>query len=258
LLGELVKYKGVTVALINIDGYSVTTSKHIRSAQHATEHIPTISTTSNQWSVTKGLRRERDRLLAEMEAHFRRRRFWNQNWNSKDYGYGLRSDIEKFNTVCSQLRETKYRIKVTKEYIGRYNAHIRKCIKRREQLNRPEEIAKRIARREKANATKLNRELQNWRLGGSLTSTVRNCNPQLLRIRGEVVETSRGARVPLTDAREFLRRLQAGQVSAGDRIGPFEFSSIEGNTVRIGCHTLDLAEIRNVLLGNPNLQLVVG
>ena len=80
--------------------------------------------------------------------------------------------------------------------------------------------------------------------------------PTMLRIRGEMVETSRGATFPVDHAKRALpivQKLLAGgqQFRANGqqiRLGHFSIDSIDqSGTVRAGCHTVERSEIERLI-----------
>lgn len=88
---------------------------------------------------------------------------------------------------------------------------------------------------------------------GSFEIDLRN-DLALLRVKGNVVETSEGADVPLEHALRLLARIEAGLAKKGERVGNFTLESVSDTTkepviVTIGCHKIDLNEARQVL--NP-------
>jgi hypothetical protein len=78
--------------------------------------------------------------------------------------------------------------------------------------------------------------------------TIRDIRYPVLRIIGEEVETSKGARVPLDEARRFLGILprlveRMGQES-DERIGHYSRISATSEGLRIGCHLIPYSEVR--------------
>lgn len=70
--------------------------------------------------------------------------------------------------------------------------------------------------------------------------------PVALRLKGEDVETSRGAKVPIDDARKFLCEYRAGRPLDGFRIGFYTCSHIADGNLVIGCHMVPLTEIERL------------
>lgn len=70
----------------------------------------------------------------------------------------------------------------------------------------------------------------------------------MLRVNGDIVETSHGARVPLGDARLVYRMLKTGKSILGCRLGEFTVVSVSDDIVKIGCHSIPRQEIEALAL----------
>lgn len=73
-----------------------------------------------------------------------------------------------------------------------------------------------------------------------------------LRVKGNTVETSQHANVPLDHAIRLLRKILAKEVKAGERVGHYTLESVsdpnkEPVIVKIGCHSILLSEAVEVL-----------
>lgn len=87
---------------------------------------------------------------------------------------------------------------------------------------------------------------------------MRSLDPQIIRIVGNVVQTSHGASVPVASAKALLRSIEKGEAVTGDTVGPYSFGRYNAETgiVQIGCHRIALTEARAVLTAAPALTLV--
>jgi hypothetical protein len=116
-LAKLVKYRGHTVALINANGYSVTTSKHIRSARSAASHLITLDVDGYQGlserCISSALLRLQGSLIETLFNHFNGRSFWSgARWENSlknerrclivdiYYTYNLLGKLVKFRYVA--------------------------------------------------------------------------------------------------------------------------------------------------------------
>jgi hypothetical protein len=70
--------------------------------------------------------------------------------------------------------------------------------------------------------------------------------PVMLRIKGDTIETSHGANVPLTEAQALFKRLQAGEDIRNATIGGFTVSEVTNDTINIGCHRIPLSEVNRL------------
>lgn len=246
-LGRLIKVKGHTVAVINDRGYSNTTAKHIHSAWHAVSHMPRIKSPTLNW--LRGLKDTSANLKGELEALLRRRSFWTadirESIGPESY---LGERIIEFNKTAKLLGKSSLCVKITTKYEKQLTAHIKARVERQKQLRSPEAIAARQAKALKLAAS----QVQAWRDHGAsrLTKAVRNLRPMLIRVYGNVVQTSGGAEVPLDQAITLLRNIENNQDVINNAIGGFKVTSVNAlndGMIKIGCHTIALAEARRVL-----------
>lgn len=258
-LGRLVEINGVTVALINDTGYSKTTAGHISSAWSATSHLPRIKV----YEFTKagfeaGLLRTQDTLLNNLFRVFNQTKF-HSSYKVERTDWEL-TQIETFNRTCQAIGRAELIIEVPNDYIELANAHIQLRQQRQAELQSPEALAKAERNRERAqerNRERLADQIEAWRSGGALTVGLKALEPRLLRVRGNEVQTTGGASVPLEHAIRLLRLVRAGRARNGERIGHYTVSGVDGGVIRIGCHVIAVAEAEQVLAGvNPRLELV--
>ena len=64
----------------------------------------------------------------------------------------------------------------------------------------------------------------------------------MLRIKGDYVETSKGAEVPIREAKILLERIRGGKDVKGFKIGHFTVISLNG-VLKVGCHEIPREEI---------------
>ncbi len=65
----------------------------------------------------------------------------------------------------------------------------------------------------------------------------------LLRLKGETIETSKGAKVPVKEGKILYNLIQSGKDIKGFRIGNYTVIGING-TLKIGCHEIQRTEIQ--------------
>lgn len=243
LLGELLQYRGQTVAVINGTGYSHTTSRHIQYVKSAVSHLPNL-TTKSVWDVKQGLVARQGELIDCLMAVFIRRSFY-KGCLPLGRDAGLTRGISEFNKLCDTLRHPELRIDVTAGFRELVHDHFKKCLRRQSELD-VNKVAQQ-AIRDAQNLRKAEEEIQSWRQGGILTKAVRALRPMLLRVKADTVETSNGAAVPLIDAQEMLWLIRVKRFKVGDPIGSYNLNSVKDGMVKIGCHTITLAEAEAVL-----------
>jgi hypothetical protein len=64
-----------------------------------------------------------------------------------------------------------------------------------------------------------------------------------LRIQGEEVQTSKGARVPICEAKLYYAMLKSGKPMHGMKINGYETLSYVNGKLTIGCHVIEADEI---------------
>ena len=251
-LGRIMEYKGVKIAAINDRGYSVTTSKHIRKARQAVHNLmPAIGCKGDfsEQGIFAGLLSEQDNLIngvmrkfSEVKGH-----------NLKDYTFDkcyFIDSIAAFNKKVITLNEPQLTLDVDVDLIEVYNEKNEELYKKYMFNTSPEGQTLAAAKQAKAQAEKmkaLSTDIQDWKNGGTLKKSLRNLNFQLVRINGDKIQTSRGAEVPLVEARIFYTALIKGLVQPGTKIGHFTFDGLNNGIVKVGCHNLKLEDIKTTL-----------
>lgn len=251
-LGRIIKYKGQTVVMINNAGYSVTTAKHIGNAINAVSHMPYLTTKGDMTDVRGALVGMQGDLIETIFDHFARRSMrYASIWSEYKA-----ENVKDFNVLCELLGHKELKLDINIEFIELYNEHITKCQDRQKQLESPENLAKKELRRTKSEAKyreKIQDEIKAWRIGGPLTNAVRAVKPQIIRVMTRIdsgereITTSLGATVPYREASSLLDKLvNTGSAPKGFKIGDFKFDSISNGIVKIGCHSIDLNDAKQV------------
>lgn len=263
-LGQLIKVKGQTIAVINSRGYSVTTAKHIRDAYYAASHMPRLYSTD--LTIKTGMIETQSKLIDTLFDYFSKKSFWGGYTRKEIRDYHFPSEkIEEFNRLCDIVGMPDMRLDFNEEnFIELMYEHYLQCKQREAELNTPEMIAKRDAEREKREAKKqallqasLKEKIDTWLAGGQYSYELRGVYPRIIRIKGDTVETSGRAEVPLKDALRLLKNILASKANQGDAIGGFKFQSTQHDghppsvnnikTVTIGCHVIDFNQAKEVL-----------
>jgi len=76
-------------------------------------------------------------------------------------------------------------------------------------------------------------------------------NTELIRIKPnqpDIIETNKGAEVPLSHALRLLNLVLKNEVRQGDRVGHFTVDKVEDKTLKIGCHVINIEQAKNVLM----------
>jgi hypothetical protein len=219
LLAEFIDENTV---MINDEGYSVTTSKHIAGIRYATNHKKQFYTTSTDIDLVHA---HITRYLLPKLAKARKPELYTGEilylWNSLneflDYtnkkGIKNRRKYRQLKSIVANFESD--------DLFGKYN-----------------ESLKRKAANERANRKKQEKKL----LANFMAYKNNGFNSSLAYVRiskdGSNVETSQGAKVPVKEAALLYRMILAGKDIKGYKIGYYTVIGING-TLRIGCHNID-------------------
>lgn len=267
-LGELTTYKGVQVALINGSDSSVTTNQQRHECHRACEGlIPVVLYTApgaEFSNIRAHMVHRQGELIDGLFNHFKGIKF--TEYELKNFAPSCsytQDDIDAFNNYCDLLGMKDLRLDISDEYYEMYFEHVQQRINRDIELQSPEEQARRAKAAEKrAEAVvRKNAELvTRWRNGEVNTYKL----PQevkrqtLLRINGDVVETSHGARVPLREALILYRRVVSNVDVKGTSIGHYSVDRVNtaADKIKIGCHLIRISEAALVLGEQTKLKIV--
>lgn len=260
LAGEIKKYRGVTVAVINSDKRSNTTSKHTSEASSACRGLMPVVRSSTM-DVFEGLIETQDNLINDLFGNFNSRKFWS-GWNVKDFKESFQFvGIQEFNKTCKDLKHPELMIEVDSTFLEILSEHVTACKEREIELNSPEALAKRETNRIKRAENEIRKQaeyVEAWKQGLKPKNVaIASLRPQLIRVSGDWVETSGGAHVPLIEAKALLRNILSKTVEPGEQIGSFTVTNIQDGIVKIGCHEIELEHAKQVL-GNTQFKLING
>lgn len=254
--------KSPAVVFFNRDTYSVTTAKHCGLVRYSIPAGVEIFITSSPQQSPEFVRLEyidRCRKLAgEVSAATNKiQRF--------KYFAQLESAIADGLRFCAIFggKTTDFKKLLPKNAAAiraESAAYDREKLVRAELRNTPEYEAIRTKNREKRDAALQrlwDKRILEWRNGGRSFDwqTVRKL-PTLLRIRGEAVESSRGANFPLSHAVRILplikRMLSAGETYAKNghsiHLGHYVIDRITADgTFYVGCHIVQRSEVERLI-----------
>lgn len=239
--------KGKQLALVNSDNYSISTAKHlgyIRSALHQKVeyvHVPFPSSLTASENVTK--------LEADLEEAYSRSEKVRKVTNASDASYlidHIKAQLKKLNTYLTFIGRKPRKLDVKR--IDGIKKHFKARFKRYQELNTPEAIALREVKRIKDQEVKQAEAIKSFREGKNVNLMLTH---DLLRLDGDTVVTSRGARVPLEEAKKALNLFLNTNKLAGQKVGNFKVDSIiqsgDETVFKIGCHKVTLKEALSVI-----------
>jgi hypothetical protein len=126
------------------------------------------------------------------------------------------------------------------------------------ELAKAREIKKAAARAEleRTMAIESVERLALWAIGENVYTGGFQYHATVLRIKAESIETSRGARIPVTDAVKIWpllvraknsgKTLEAGLHSIN--LGAYRFNSFDGDTLIVGCHSIAWPELEKMAI----------
>lgn len=263
-VGYITTYKGTQIAVINTRGYSPTTSKHIGEARNAvTGLMPYVEGTSTD--VRECLVEMQDALIDRLMSTVNSLRFYKGSEALDKYD---REEFHNFNALCLKLGHNELILEPDYELLSILQAHIAYRLQRQEELSSPEAEAKKDAaraRKQELEMLKNQDVIAAWRTGYPSSSFIMNLKPQLIRVNGNDIETSGGARVPLADGLKLLKAILKGKAKPGNKIGNYTFNQVSKQAgpdgpkiIQIGCHRIELSEAVTVLERYLGTKLSLG
>lgn len=254
--------KGKRVALVNSSSYSISTTQHLYGIRSALRGLMPYFGSSDVCDLRKASKELDATAQDTIASALKRIKITSQ----RQIEYQVQTILEAFKET-NELRKLlgKAQIKPKTSDLVKVRAHLEKRLARYHELNTPEmrekraqESAKRSARQAELAMQKQAQAIERWRNGESIH--VNDLPHELLRIKGDIVQTSRGAEVPLAAARQLYRAIKAGQDVRGLEVGHFTVSGVrpvgEDRLVRIGCHSILLSEAERCLDRSPILELI--
>lgn len=262
-----------SAVLVRTDTYSVTTSGHISAVRSAIPsgttvfYVPSVQT---EWAWSEQGADHKTNLAYFVEQAQESLR---KAQNSRKYGlselnsafeyrnraaeyakfFGLPSPLKSFSFLPSCKALEALRAKLTER---EQRAKVLDAVKRARDNQRWDE-------RRRIQALNDVEQIELWRQGNPHARAPWNA-PTMLRIKGSEVETSRGAKVPVSHAKRglaFVRKVvTSGQeyVRNGHtfHLGHYPIDRIEENgTLHAGCHVITLAEIERIAPALEALQI---
>jgi hypothetical protein len=258
-IGRLIVHRGRTIALFRDESWSVTTSRHQSAMRGAAHHLKSFTVASI------GTERYRDGQLGKPDHRA----------NLKDFAAKIKAAglaaVRARGHKEWKVRHMLATVETANDYAATFGLGTRFAVPSdidlakleadaREQTRRDAERAKRVERkRELAEQQARHDEaarLQRWLAGSNEGRYFRYLDSAYLRVAGDVVETTQGARVPLGHVQRALpiigRLIERGEAYQRNghtiHLGPYVLDSIAADgTVTAGCHTFKPDEVRRFL-----------
>lgn len=240
--------RGKRLAIVTTKRYSSTTAGHVsgtRSALHGL--MPIIQ--SSRLGLVPSLTVIKARFSSEVETILRISKVTSSARMTWERNRLLATEAE-YNSLLKFLNR-KPKTLLTKDIAAKVALHLDARLKRYLELNTPEMIAKREEASERKRRLKLAEDIEAFK-SGSTISRLRDLRYALIRIDGDEIVTTKGARVQKEHALLLYRALKQGRDIVGRSVGPFKIDKVDGldthdPVIQAGCHTFRLSDIEPVL-----------
>ena len=225
---ELGRFIDENTILINDEGYSVTTSKHISELSYATSQY-------RQFFKTKT---DLDLVLSQCKENYNK---WIKARKPEIYINNINNLFRSINKYIDyrklKIKRDKRYLEIKKIYktVNSGNVTSLENYRKRVKANEAKKLKKQT---EKAIKEFYNFERNSIRLGNK---------EDYLRIskNGENVETSQGVTVAINQALTLYEMILANKDIKGYKIGYYTVNSING-TLKIGCHNINIESMHRV------------
>jgi len=236
---------GTSVVLLDRTSRSITTSAHQSRTIQAVSHLDTIEVGEideyRRGACESNQRWYNDEIEAAIKKAARARQQWNQ-----DYALSRANRLASDMLTYSELFKLGWAVPVVPTDLAAAKIQVKVESKEKAAANKAriaEQTAKAIELRDA------------WFAGGRFEYGWSTFLPTELRIVGDEIETSRGAKFPLSHAKRGLALVEA-VVARGQewrrngqtcKLGFYQIDRIEANgTVHAGCHVVPFAAILRI------------
>ena len=236
---EAARFVDSETVLLNEYRYSVSTAQHLSLIRQAVRHkrVFTVpSMTDHRANVVYLIEQARDHFDKAKRAR-------------KHADWEIRSGRETAETTRAYI--TKFQVAVPDSHVELWQAlHTDTYLNSEVQATLLAKArAAQAAEREATKQARLAREreeaerLEQWvrgELDWGRFSAMR------LRVKGDTVQTTHGANVPVIEARKLYRALKAGMNIEGQQVGYYRVTRVTESELVIGCHNIPLSEVERI------------
>lgn len=244
------------VVLINSDNYSPTTGKHQWSVYSSVKHLKSFRVPHPDNPI-ESIKIMGDALIERLYDVFSQ---------LKPY-ITLDGYFDEYNQLCEAFNRKDLKLEIPQDLKDLLNEHLSYREQRNLELDKKRELKRRraaimrerqkridkykidieISQDEIKNKFKEKQDIKDWLTGKSIPHIYHDLD--LIRVKGNKVETTGGAEVPLNQAIQLMKAIDAGLDVVGQRVGHFTVDAIElvNNRIEIGCHTIPIGQARQVL-----------
>jgi len=244
LLGEFINDKKAII--INDNGYSVTTSKHIGKLRYATNHYKRFNLTNidieNVYNeiakdlINLGKARKPQIYLYSIFSLFNELNEWIEYTKSNKIKnkYVVKKSTSKYIELKNIVKELK----------ENYNTFL-------SNLKESEKIAKETKRKKEVEQLKTSLD----KFNSYKTNFFRIGNFDYLRLSKDNtnVETSQGIKIEISEAKKLYLAIQNEIDIVGYKLGYYTINNINSKSLKAGCHNICIKSIQQI--GNKLLTL---
>jgi len=251
---EIARFVTPQIVFMNSRSYSNSTSRHQSYVRGAIAENKIVFTVPSMTDHNENVRHYFDEIKEEIEAFSRRRTMIN-------------STIEKIRNKIKELN--KYAVYFVQEITPENNRAIvamfenvelyptafeidkarkREAVLTESNKHKFERKQAREEERRKLEATKQEKYLAEWLKGENGYYPMHYIEPIRLRLREGVVQTTRGAEVPIKFCERFWKKLHAKENLIGLELGHYRIDAIDDQTLVAGCHKIPMSEIRRIAM----------
>ncbi len=231
---EIARFVSPEVVFYNASSYSVSTSKHqsiVRSAIPAYCKVFSVSSFNDHLANVKSYLEQ----IHELRMKATRARVYKDFYlrECKDTILILRDYLDMFK-VKGLSRNTKKQIQTLIENVDDVLPEdVEKALKEQERKERQAQ--------EKA----LKQDIKDWR-NGNRNYLSRVLLYAYLRIKDNIIETSKGATVKIETAKILWKLYRAGKSFKGFKLDGYTVIGLTGNILKIGCHKIKMQEVNRI------------
>lgn len=222
-----------SIVLINDDGYSNSTAKHINKAYHALRQYTIISKSShNIDNVLNTLKELKRKLMKAKKPQI----YISEALELIEAYFNAQKAFSTFDSK-EKLKELKDLSKVFKKDTN----DLKEAIK---------EHKKSIAKQKKEAFSNFEKAFRTFEPFERFKHSA-NSEFDLLRtsINGETIETSQNVIIPLKDAKLLYIALKNGKDIKGEKISHYLIRDIKDDVIKIGCHNIKIKEVERLFKG---------
>jgi len=233
LLGQFITDKCI---IINNEGYSVTTTKHIHQITWATSHFDQFLTSNI--CIKSALHKVKANLKKLAKAR-----------KKELYISPIKESWYLFNEFQEYIRTNKIQSRYKVKYNSKEYLELKKLCKSVENetpiINLIEHEKEQTRKRKKREKTEIKRNLKKFYAYEINSMRIGKYDYLRLSQNGDYVETTQGVRVKTENAITLYKMILRGIDIKGHKIEHYTVISING-TLKIGCHNIDMKSVHKL------------